>query len=170
MDHAHISIELARGRDAQPIAQMSRDLIESGLGWKYRATTVLRALSDPNTVTLAARHAGALVGFAMAHFGDERMHLVLLAVSPAHRRHGVARRLLQWLIDSATVAGLVEIDLELRASNGGALGFYQAMGFTEFARIERYYGRSEAAIRMRWGLRDPARPLWMWQAPSLRKT
>ncbi len=163
-------IEPARGRDAQPIAKMSRDLIESGLGWKYRAPTVLRALSDPDTVTLVARHADTLAGFAMAHFGEERMHLVLLAVSPGQRRLGVARRLLQWLIDSAMVAGLVEIDLELRATNNDALGFYQALGFAEFARVDRYYGRSEAAIRMRRALRSPALPTWVWQAPSSRRT
>ncbi|MEO7851156.1 MAG: GNAT family N-acetyltransferase [Rubrivivax sp.] len=170
MGEAAITITFAQGRDAQPIAQMSRDLIETGLGWKYRAETVLRALSDPDTMTLAARRAGALVGFAMAHFGDERMHLVLLAVLAQHRRGGVARRLLQWLLDSAAVAGVAEVDLELRAANADALGFYRSMGFAEFARVDGYYGGSEAAIRMRRSLRDRHCAVMSWQAPSMRKT
>jgi hypothetical protein len=32
-----ITIRLAEPRDAQPIALMSRDFIEAGLGWKYDA-------------------------------------------------------------------------------------------------------------------------------------
>ncbi len=169
MHSADIVIEPARSRDAQPIALMSRDLIESGLGWKYRATTILRALSEPSTVTLAARHAGTLAGFAMAHFGEQHMHLVLLAVLPAQRRKGIAGGLLQWLIDSATVAGLVEVELELRAANRGAFDFYRAAGFAECARIDGYYGSSEAAIRMRRRLRDAAPAVAVWQAPSLRR-
>lgn len=170
MGDAAITIELAQGRDAQPIARMSRDLIETGLGWKYRAETVLRALSDADSVSLAARQADALVGFAMAHYGDERMHLVLLAVLPSHRRAGIARRLLQWLLDSAVVAGMTEIELELRAANAGALGFYRSMGFAEFARVDGYYARSEAAIRMRRTLRDRHCVPINWQAPSMRKS
>ena len=41
-----IAIRLAEQRDAQTIAMMSRDFIEAGLGWKYDAPRVLRAIRD----------------------------------------------------------------------------------------------------------------------------
>jgi hypothetical protein len=41
-----ITIRPAEPRDAQAIAAMSRDFIESGLGWKYDAARVLRAMRD----------------------------------------------------------------------------------------------------------------------------
>src|SRR5688500_20117100 len=44
-----ITIRPAEPRDAQPIAAMSRDFIESGLGWKYDAARVLRAMRDRET-------------------------------------------------------------------------------------------------------------------------
>ena len=42
MSAAAISIRLARARDARAIAAMSRDLIETGLGWKYDAQKIVR--------------------------------------------------------------------------------------------------------------------------------
>ena len=93
-----ITIRLAEPRDAQAIALMSRDFIESGLGWKYDAARVLRAIRDPDTLAVVACEGaksggkGALTGFAIMEFGDERAHLVLLAVRPTHRRSGTGKR------------------------------------------------------------------------------
>ena len=46
-------------------------------------------------------------------------HLNLLAVDPAHRRRGIARRLLTWLEESALTAGTFTVGLELRAHERG---------------------------------------------------
>jgi len=91
-----IQIQPAVPRDAHAIAEMSRDHIETGLGWRYDAARVLRAMRRHETCVLAARRRpGAvresspfgrdmppLAGFAIMDFGDERAHLVLLAVHP----------------------------------------------------------------------------------------
>jgi len=81
---------------------MSRDFIEAGLGWKYDAPRVLRAIRDRETLVVVACESaksagdsrGAIAGFAVIEFGDERAHLVLLAVRPSHRRLGIGQRLL----------------------------------------------------------------------------
>src|SRR2546426_3892912 len=83
-----ITIRIAEPRDAQPIALMSRDFIEAGLGWKYDAARVLRAIRDRETLAAVACESakgrgGPITGFAIMEFGDERAHLVLLAVGPA---------------------------------------------------------------------------------------
>src|SRR5437879_7243256 len=102
-----IAIRLAEPRDAQAIGMMSRDFIESGLGWKYDAARVLRAIRDRDTLAVVACEsakgggAGAITAFAIMEFGDERAHLVLLAVRRSHRRLGIGQRLLDWLLDSA---------------------------------------------------------------------
>ena len=98
-----ITIRPAEPRDAQAISAMSRDFIESGLGWKYDAARVLRAMRDKETLAVVACEGGkgqakgalagavgsAVAGFAIMEFGDERAHLVLLAVRPSHRRLGI---------------------------------------------------------------------------------
>ncbi len=81
-------------------------------------------------------------------FGDERAHLVLLAVQPAHQRRGIGRRLLEWQLESALVAGLTSVHVELRASNAAAYAFYRSAGFAETFRVPGYYGGRETALRM----------------------
>src|ERR1041385_6159060 len=76
--------------DAQAIAALSRDAVEHGLPWTYRAERIERYVRAPDAVVLAAREKQALAGFAIMQFGDVRSHLVLLAVRPEFRRRGAA--------------------------------------------------------------------------------
>src|SRR5881397_2434244 len=116
-----ITIRLAEPRDAQAIALMSRDFIEAGLGWKYDASRVMRAIRDRETLAVVACDAksgaaaarGAVNGFAIMEFGEERAHVVLLAVRHSHRRAGIGQRMLEWMLESARCAGIASIHLEL---------------------------------------------------------
>jgi [ribosomal protein S18]-alanine N-acetyltransferase len=175
-----ITIRPAEPRDAQAIATMSRDFIESGLGWKYDAGRVLRAMRDRETLAVVACEGakgnlrGAVAGFAIMEFGDERAHLVLLAVRPSHRRLGIGQRLLDWLLESARVAGMASIHLELRAGNDAARRFYRAMGFYETVLVPGYYrsgeGRKEGALRMLRVLRNPGPVPYTWRPPKTEDT
>jgi ribosomal-protein-alanine N-acetyltransferase len=173
-----ITIRLAEPRDAQAIALMSREFIEAGLGWKYDAARVLRAIRDRETLAVVACEGskpprGAITGFAIVEFGDERAHLVLLAVRPSHRRAGVGRHLLEWLLESARTAGIASVHLELRAANEAARRFYRAMGFHETVLVPGYYrsgeGRKEGALRMLRVLRVPGPLPAAWQPPRIEK-
>ena len=174
-----ITIRLAEPKDAQAIAVMSRDFIETGLGWKYDAVRVLRAIRDPETLAVVACEGakagrGAIAGFAIIEMGDERAHLVLLAVRPASRRLGIGERLLEWLLESARTAGMASIHLELRSGNDAARRFYRAMGFYETVLVPGYYrggeGRKEGAIRMLRVLRAPGPPPFTWRPPRTEAT
>jgi ribosomal protein S18 acetylase RimI-like enzyme len=89
-----------------------------------------------------------LIGFAIMYFGDEHAHLNLLAIRPRYQRSGLGRRLIEWLEESALVAGIPAIRLELRATNAAARRFYQRLGFVQIARVQNYYSGVEDAIRM----------------------
>ncbi len=160
------SLELAQARDAHAIAVMSRDLIEAGLGWEYQPDRVARMLADPGMLSVVARDGGRTAGFAMMSFGDERAHLALLAVAPHHQRCGVGRRLLDWQVESAQVAGVVSVNVELRADNAAAFALYASAGFTETIRVPGYYRARETAIRMIRVLRDPGLAVPGWQPPT----
>jgi len=155
MSQRSLVIELARRDDLAPMAQMSRDFVESGLGWSYRPEKLARLHADPDTVALVARDEGHLVGFAVMTFGDTRAHLVLLAVTPVYRRRRVAHRLIAWLVDTAVTAGIASIDVELRAGNTAARALYLALGFVDAGRVAGYYRGRETALRMRRLLRIP---------------
>ena len=150
------AIRLARldnDHDAQCIAVMSRCLIELGLrGWSWDPARVTRAIRSRSTcVVVAEIHQPnrSVVGFAIAEFGDTRLHLSLLAVSAAQQRHGIGRALMAWLEKSALTAGITEVQLELRANNASAQFFYQALGYEFVQAVPRYYSGIETAFRMR---------------------
>jgi ribosomal-protein-alanine N-acetyltransferase len=127
---------------------MSRALIETGLGWSWTRERVARNISSASTVTVVAFDGDRLIGFAIMYFGDEHAHLNLLAVRPRYQRAGLGRYLVHWLEESALVAGIGTIRLELRASNRGARRFYERLGFAEVGRVPDYYAGVETAVRM----------------------
>ena len=123
-----VTLRLARASDARTMAVLSRDLIETGLPWRYHTAHMLRLMGDDDTVAVVADDAAGIQGFAVMQFGDERAHLVLLCVRPALQRRGIGRRLLDWLLASARVAGMARVPLELRADNPAAHHFYLENG------------------------------------------
>ena len=170
-----VTLRLAEKSDARGIAEMSRDFIESGLGWRYDPASIERALRRRETMVLAAserptyvaRERPGLSGFAIMDFGDERAHLVLLAVQPTQRRRGIGRRMVDWLMESALTAGMASVHLELRADNEAARRFYRAVGFSETVLMPKYYNGREAAMRMIRVLRAPGPLPLSWRPPVL---
>ncbi|MBN8280841.1 MAG: GNAT family N-acetyltransferase [Gammaproteobacteria bacterium] len=156
-----VTLEIARARpaDVPVIADMSRRLVEVGLPWTWTPARVARHLHHPESLVLTARGAGsgqnALAGFAIAHFGDDIVHLNLLAVDSRWQRRGLGRRLVGWLEQSAVTAGTFSLCLEVRARNPVALLFYRQLGFVETGRVPRYYSGREDALRFSKDLRDP---------------
>lgn len=139
--------------DAVAVAEMSRDLIETGLGWSWSRQRVARAISDPETLVLTARHRGRVVGFGIMEFGDEKAHLSLLAVKPGYQREGIGTQVFGWLKESALTAGIAIVKLELRATNVVAQQFYRSFGFEEAGWAVGYYRGRETALRMALHLR-----------------
>ena len=170
-----VTLRLAEMSDARGIAEMSRDFIESGLGWRYDPASIERALRRRETMVLAAserptyvaRERPGLSGFAIMDFGDERAHLVLLAVQPTQRRRGIGRRMVDWLMESALTAGRASVHLDLRADNEAARRFYRAVGFSETVLMPKYYNGREAAMRMIRVLRAPGPLPLSWRPPVL---
>jgi ribosomal-protein-alanine N-acetyltransferase len=164
-----IVLGFANRSDAAAIAQMSRELVEAGLGWSYRRERIAQLIADPDTVTLVARERERLAGFAIMTFGDERAHLVLLAVRKTSQRRGIARRMIHWLVESAIVAGVASIHVELRSHNVAAIAVYRTSGFAESLRVPGYYRGREDAIRMVRVLRAPGTAIQLWRPPSLNR-
>ncbi len=149
--------KLATPRDAAAIAALSRRLIEAGLQPAWPADRVLCHIKRTDSVVLTARATGQLAaplaGFAIMQFGDTHAHLNLLAVDTDCQRRGLGQQLMQWLHDSARVAGTWVLSLELRAGNAGARRFYEKLGYQPGAVIRGYYQGIEDALRMSCDLR-----------------
>jgi len=138
------------------MAEMSRELIEAGLGWRYTPPRMAALIRDAETVALVACEGPQVQGFAVMHFGDAEAHLALLCVRRTQQRRGIGRCLTEWLIESARVAGIVSIQLEVRTDNAAAQSFYRRLGFTETQHVPGYYDGQVAARRMTLMLRAAA--------------
>ena len=148
MTSSELSLRLARPVDATTIANLSRDLIEYGLRWRWTPMRVAASIRAPDVNVLVACIRGNIAGFAVMRYGDADAHLDLLAVAPPYRRLGVGRQLLEWLEKCAVVAGIFSVALEVRAGNDGAQLFYKRMGYRTLVQLPGYYQGTEAALRM----------------------
>lgn len=144
----HYSFEPARLADAAHLAYLSQEYVETGLKPAWTSSRISWHIRHPDSIVLIAREPGAIAGFAIMRYSDDVAHLNLLAVDPAHRRRGVARRLMAWLEETAVTAGTFIVGLELRATNDAAYAFYASLGYRELGRVPGYYQGVEPAIRM----------------------
>ena len=141
-------IGLASPADARAIALLSRDEIERGLRWSWTAQRVRRAIADRNTNVVVARRGGGVAGFAIMQYVDERAHLALLGVAPAHRRQGVASAMLAWLEETLIVAGVAAVQVEVRAANRAAIALYTKLGYEQVNATRGYYQGVETALHL----------------------
>ena len=148
MINSDLSLHLARASDAAAIANLSRDLIEYGMRWRWTEQRVAASISADNTNVLVARLDDRLTGFGIMSYGVHVAHLNLFAVAPEYQRTGIGRQLLRWLEKCAAVSGIVTIALEVRAANSGAQRFYESMGYRTLVQLPGYYQGAEAALRM----------------------
>lgn len=143
-----VALRLARLGDAPRIASLSRTLIEAGLPWSWTPRRVAAHMRTREHLTVIAVDGGELAGFVLAQFGNRAVHVGLLGVAPGHQRAGLGRKLVSWVEESASVAGLFLMQLEVRAGNTQALRFYSMLGYREISRTVGYYSGVEDAVRL----------------------
>ncbi len=150
-----MDIALARPSDATAIAELSRDAIEHGLAWRWRPSRVARCIAAPDTNVAVARDNAHLAGFGLMQYAEDTAHLLLLAVTAAHRRRGIATGLVTWLEKSALTAGIGEVQVEVRVSNRYAQRLYGKLGYRTMGRLRGYYQGHEDALRLQKDLWCP---------------
>lgn len=80
-----------------------------------------------------------VVGYQVAWFIEDEVHLVNIAVAPAYQNRGIGRRLLMELIEEALSTDKIIITLEVRASNLTAQAFYRRFFFRTIGVRKGYY-------------------------------
>ncbi len=151
-----LQIRVASKADAEPIAAMSRDLIEHGLPWSWRAERVARAIAAANINVVVVRGQTSIDAFGIMEYWDDDAHLVLFAVRPACQRKGLGRAVLHWLERSAQAAGSQRIRVEARRENLAARNFYNDHGYHEIAIKPRMYSGVGDGIQLAKYLRAAA--------------
>jgi ribosomal protein S18 acetylase RimI-like enzyme len=104
-----------------------------------------RALAWPASKILVARAGAAVLGSAMIGYDGHRGWVYYLAVSPAHQRSGIGRRIMGAATDWLRERGAPKIQLMVRTSNATTLNFYAALGFErqETVTLGKYFEASD---------------------------
>ncbi len=94
-------------------------------------------LSKPSGICLAAIDGAELGGYLICARYDQAYHLMNIAVDPDRRRRGIARALLDAMIERAGADA--NFTLEVRVSNAAAITLYESYGFRSVGTRRRYY-------------------------------
>jgi [ribosomal protein S18]-alanine N-acetyltransferase len=107
-------------------------------------------LAKPASICLGAFDDDALVGYMIISRYVDAWHVMNVAVDPAYRRRGVAKRLLERLFD-LTDGAERGYTLEVRVSNDAAIRLYEGAGFRARGVRRGYYtdNREDALIMWR---------------------
>jgi [ribosomal protein S18]-alanine N-acetyltransferase len=109
----------------------------------------LRWLMDrPGALGLAVEAGGRLAAFAIAERRGRMGHLVTIDIAASARRRGIGRRLFAEISRRLREAGGDEIRLEVDVRNGGAIRFYESLGFETTRTLKSYYGRGLDGFEM----------------------
>jgi ribosomal-protein-alanine acetyltransferase len=118
-----VTVRPAREEDRAAIAEIQRASPDASQ-WDPEGFDVTVAEVD-----------GRVVGFLVTRAIADEVEILNLAVNPANRRSGVARALLQPLLERPSLT----LFLEVRESNTAARTLYQALRFQEVSRRRGYY-------------------------------
>jgi len=88
---------------------------------------------------LVVRLDGRLVGYLCLWEIGYEIHITNLAVHPDRRRQGLARSLIQSVLEDGRGRGVTLAFLEVRPTNAEALGLYESLGFSVIGRRKGYY-------------------------------
>lgn len=120
-----------------------------GEAWTRRQ--VSDALVLPNTHYLLAGPDGRpaqtdrpVAGFALSRGAVDEEELLLIAVDPRHRGHGIGGMLLERFIAAARARGVTRLFLEMRDGNR-AETLYRRHGFARVGRRRHYYRRGSGS-------------------------
>ena len=82
-----------------------------------------------------------VAGYSISTLIYDEIHVFKIAVSPCHRRKGVARELLSDTFNFYEKMGALSVILEVRTTNTAAIALYEKLGFEIVRTHKNYYGR-----------------------------
>lgn len=101
-------------------------------------------------VCRVVEHGGVICGYGIMSYGAGEAHILNVCIRGDLRGRGVGRKLLDYLIERARLAGMQDVFLEVRPSNPTAIHLYEALGFTRVGVRKGYYqaveGREDAFV------------------------
>lgn len=96
-------------------------------------------LRQNHTSVLGIWKGESFAGYVILYFASDEGEIARIAVEPAYRRQGAARRLFGRTLEICREKGIVRLMLEVRQGNQAAVSFYRKCGFSADGIRKAYY-------------------------------
>ncbi len=93
---------------------------------------------------------GVIAGYIGCWHVVDEGHITNVAVHPAFRRRGIAKALIEALIDFAHTRQIEALTLEVRISNFEAIKLYEGFGFISHGIRPKYYQDTQEDALIMW--------------------
>jgi ribosomal-protein-alanine N-acetyltransferase len=137
-----LTIAPATAEDAEALARVHA--LAFAAPWS--APDIAAMARGHGAFALAARRLGDVAGFILCRTIVDEAEVLTLATAPAHRRQGLARRLLEAAALAAGHRGAARLFLEVAADNAAAIALYQDAGFGRAGVRAGYYSTPAGAV------------------------
>ncbi len=99
----------------------------------------LEDINKDFTYPAVARKDGKLVGYTCLWKIEDELQIANIAVDKEHRCQGIAKKLMEWIIEQGLKRACKSVTLDVRISNSVALTLYRKFGFEQIGRRKNYY-------------------------------
>ena len=121
--------------DRAAIVELWREVFPESPRWNDPETDIQRKLSVQRELFLVATFGSEVVGTAMAGYDGHRGWVYYLAVRSNYRRRGIGSVLMKNVEERLARLGCPKLNLQVRVSNEGVVGFYRRLGYKVEERI-----------------------------------
>ena len=135
----------ATEEDIKHIAMLEADIFSDT--WTVQG--IRETFSQKQTFIIVAEDESMLAGYCIVYYVMDEAEIARIAVSPALRRQGVGRGLLDYTCKCCLEERIGRLLLDVRESNQGAVAFYRQYGFAEDGIRRNFYDNpQENAVLM----------------------
>ncbi len=141
--------------DTETIEQLMAESFEAVYGEAWSSRDLASTLSLPGVRGRIFSAQNNPAGFCLSYHLPDAAEILMVAVSPAQRRQGIAKCLIDDAVALAMDARKKLLFLEVREGNAAARALYHAHGFTIIGRRKAYYKGRDGILRDAVTLRLP---------------
>jgi len=130
-----VEIRPFRKSDEQAVIDLWRAVSLSSAPHNDPATALRTKLAVDRDLLLVAEVGGAVIGTVMGGYDGHRGWVYAVAVHSDPRRRGVGSALMRRIEAALAERGCLKVNLQVVASNLGAVAFYETLGYSVEERV-----------------------------------
>lgn len=126
---------------------------------RFKKEQLKRSLTSKSQRVYIIKKDEINVGSIILFYFKTSIRVYSIAVLETYRKHGLGKKLLQYVIKQAKKEGKDKLTLEVDVNEARLIEWYEAFGFNAKSVLPHYYGHNEAALKMELILEEPSRKI-----------